>query len=600
MTRAFRLFAAALALAAPDRLPAQRTPAAPPATGPAPGDWSLPGRDYALTRYSPLDQIGAANVAQLRPVWSFSTGALHAHEGNPLVIGSTLFVHTPYPNAVFALDLAQPGAPIKWRYASPIPRNAPVPPTGCCDVGSRGLGYHPSGKLYVPLLGGELAALDAETGRELWRVRHADSRAGATLAGAPLVVRDLVIVGVSGAEYGVRGHLTAYDALSGRLVWRGWSTGPDSDVLLDGPANPAYPSHQGRDLGVTTWSGDSWRQGGGTTPGWLSYDPALDLVYYGTDQPAPGNPALRAGANKWTATLFARDAGTGRVRWAYQMTPHDEWGFGGSNENILADLAVRGTVVKALVHFDRNGIAYTLDRATGKVLLAEKYGPANWARVVDVPSGVPETDARYAAPPAGVAPAASGGPTRPAPAGAATSGICPGSIGAKWLQPAAFSPLTNLFYVPLNNLCMELRTGPASYLAGQPFGGATVRLSVGPGGTRGRFIAWDAASATIAWEIKEPLAVAGGALVTAGGLVFYGTLEGWLKAVDQKSGRELWRFKTPSGIVGNPIAFQAPDGREYIAILCGVGGWWGLGGNGAFPDLAGVTNPGGVLMVFGL
>jgi len=596
MTRAFPVLATVAAFIGPRNLPAQR-PAPAPATSDA-GEWSLPGRDYALTRFVPLDQINTANVAQLRPVWTFSTGALRGHEGNPLVVGATLYVHTPYPNQVFALDLSQPGAPIKWRYAPPIPRNAPVPLTGCCDVGSRGLAYHPSGKLYVPLLSGELAALDAQSGRELWRVRNADPRSGATLAGAPLVVHDLVIVGVSGAEYGVRGHLTAYDALSGRLVWRGYSTGPDSEVLLAGPANPAYPSHQSRDLGVTTWPTDAWRQGGGTTSGWLSYDPVLDLVFYGTDQPAPGNPALRGGDNKWTASLIAREAGSGRVRWAYQLTPHDEWGFGGSNENILADLVVRGNPVKALVHFDRNGFAYTLDRATGRVLLAERYGPANWARVIDLQSGVPQTDPRFAAPVAAVSPSPAGG-AKPA-AGALTAGICPGSIGTKWLQPAAYSPLTNLFYVPLNNLCMELRTGPAGYVSGQPYAGATIKLTVGPGGTRGRFIAWDAASATIAWELKEPLAVAGGALATAGGLVFYGTLEGWLKAVDQKTGRELWRFKTPSGIVGNPIAFQGPDGKEYVAILSGVGGWWGLGGNGAFPDLSSVTTAGGVLMVFGL
>ncbi|HTL05688.1 MAG TPA: PQQ-dependent dehydrogenase, methanol/ethanol family [Gemmatimonadales bacterium] len=598
MTRAFPVLATVAAFIGPRNLPAQR-PAPAPATSDA-GEWSLPGRDYALTRFAPLDQINRANVAQLRPVWTFSTGALRGHEGNPLVVGATLYVHTPYPNQVFALDLSQPGAPIQWRYAPPIPRNAPVPLTGCCDVGSRGLAYHPSGKLYVPLLSGELAALDAASGRELWRVRNADPRSGATLAGAPLVVHDLVIVGVSGAEYGVRGHLTAYDALSGRLVWRGYSTGPDSEVLLAGPANPAYPSHQSRDLGVTTWPTDAWRQGGGTTSGWLSYDPVLDLVFYGTDQPAPGNPALRGGDNKWTASLIAREAGSGRVRWAYQLTPHDEWGFGGSNENILADLVVRGNPVKALVHFDRNGFAYTLDRATGRVLLAERYGPTNWARVIDLQSGVPQTDPRFAAPVAAPPPSPSpAGGAKPA-AGPPAAGICPGSIGTKWLQPAAYSPLTNLFYVPLNNLCMELRTGPASYVAGQPYAGATIKLTVGPGGTRGRFIAWDAASATIAWELKEPLAVAGGALATAGGLVFYGTLEGWLKAVDQKTGRELWRFKTPSGIVGNPIAFQGPDGKEYVAILSGVGGWWGLGGNGAFPDLSSVTTAGGVLMVFGL
>ena len=595
MKRALLNFGFAIAISAPGALAAQRAAPTPAPADAAPGDWQLAGRDYGLTRFSPLEQIGVGNVAQLKPVWSFSTGALRAHEGNPLVVGSTLFVHTPYPNAVFALDLTQPGAQIKWRYAAPVPRILPNLPTGCCDVGSRGLAYHPSGKLYVPLLTGELAALDAATGRELWRVRNADWRAGATLASAPLVVRDLVIVGVSGAEYGVRGHLTAYDALSGRLVWRGWSTGPDADVLLDGPANSAYSSHQGRELGVTSWAGEGWRQGGGTTSGWLSYDPALNLVYYGTDQPAPGNAALRAGENKWTATIFARDATTGRVRWAYQVTPHDEWGFGGSNENILVDLTVRGTPVKALVHFDRNGFAYTIDRATGRVLLAEKYGPTNWAKAVDLTSGTPQPDPRYAAPVSGGTQASGARQSGPV-----TSGICPGSIGTKFLQPAAYSPVSTRFYVPLNNLCMDLRTGPASYVVGQPYGGASVRLTPGPGGTRGRLIAWDAAAGTIAWEIKEPLAVAGGALATAGGLVFYGTMEGWLKAVDQQNGRELWKFKTPSGIVGSPIAFAGPDGKEYIAVLSGMGGWWGLGGNGAFPELPLITNTGGVLMVFGL
>ena len=574
-------------LAAPLRGQRPSAPAPGTAGGLPPGEWQLPGRDYGLTRFSPLDQINAGNVTRLRPMWSFSTGSLKAHEGNPLVVGSTLYVTTPYPNQVFALDLGQPGAPLKWKYTAPPPSPGPVSrgsaaappmPTGCCDVGNRGLAYHPSGKLYVPLLSGELAALEAATGREIWRVRNADWRSGATLAGAPLIVRDLVIVGVSGAEYGVRGYLTAYDAMTGRLVWRGWSTGPDAEVLMDGPANPSYPSHQGRDLGVSTWVGEGWRQGGGTTSGWLSYDPALNLVYYGTDQPAPGNAALRPGDNKWTSTLFARDATTGRVRWAYQLTPHDAWGYGGSNENILADIVVRGTPAKALVHFDRNGFAYTLDRATGRVLLAEKYGPTNWARAVDLVGGKPQVDSSRST----------------------GAGICPASIGTKFLQPAAFSPLTSLFYVPLNNLCMDLKAQPVSYVAGQPYRGTEVKMMAGPGGTRGRFIAWDAGAATIAWEVKEPLAVSGGVLTTAGGLVFYGTMEGWLKALDPRSGRELWKFKTPSGIVGSPIAFEGPDGQEYIAVLSGMGGWWGLGANGAFPDLALVTNPGGVLMVFGI
>jgi lanthanide-dependent methanol dehydrogenase len=591
-------------------LAAQRRPAPAAPPGPAPGEWRRSGRDDGLTRYSPLDQITAANVGSLRPVWTFSTGGLRAHEGSPLVVGGVMFVHTPYPNTVFALDLSQPGAPIKWKYTAPLPAQPPRTPaseltrppplpTGCCDVGSRGLAWHQSGKIYAPLLSGELVALEAETGREIWRVRNADPKAGGTLAAAPLVVGSLVIAGISGAEYGVRGHLTAYDALTGRLVWRGYSTGPDAEVLIDGSANSQYASHQGRDLGVSTWTGETWRQGGGTTSGWFSFDPALNLVYHGTDQPAPGNPAQRPGENKWTSAILARDATTGKVRWAFQMTPHDEWGYGGSNENILVDLTLRGAAVKALVHFDRNGFAYTLDRATGRVLVAEKYGPANWARSVDLSSGLPQRDPMYAAP-APSAPAVGTAGARRAPSGPATAGICPGSIGTKFLQPAAFSPLTNLFYVPLNNLCMELRTAPATFTTGQPYSGAQIRMTPGPGGNSGRFIAWDAAAATIAWEVKEPLAVASGALATAGGIVFYGTMEGWLKALDQRTGRELWRFKTPSGIVGNPITFAGPDGKQYVAVLSGIGGWWGLGANGAFPDLGAITNPGGVLLVFGL
>ena len=587
---------------------AQRRPAPPVTGGPPAGDWQSAGRDYALTRYSPLDQISTANVAQLRPVWSFSTGALRGHEGNPLVVGPLMFVHTPYPNAVYALDLSQAGAPVKWRYTAPAararatqpgePPRIPALPTGCCDVGSRGLAWHPSGKVYVPLLSGELAALDAATGREIWRVRNADPKLGATLAAAPLVVQDLVIAGVSGAEYGVRGYLTAYDALSGRLVWRGYSTGPDSDVLIDGAPNPNYVSHQGRDLGVSTWGGEGWRQGGGTASGWISYDPDLNLIYYGTDQPAPGNPAQRPGDNKWTSSILARDATTGKVRWAFQMTPHDEWGYGGSNENILVDLTIHGAPVKALVHFDRNGFAYTLDRGTGRVLVAERFGPANWARAVDLSSGLPQRDPQYAAP----------APSAPPGAGAARRATARAGHGGHLSRkhrhqvPRAGGVLAA--HQPVLPAAQQSLHGAQDQLGhlhpGEPYSGATIKMAAGPGGNRGRFIAWDAAAASIAWEVKEPLAVASGALTTAGGLVFYGTLDGWLKALDQRTGRELWRFKTPSGIIGSPIAFSGPDGKEYIAVVSGIGGWWGLGANGAFPDITSVSNPGGVLLVFAL
>jgi PQQ-dependent dehydrogenase (methanol/ethanol family) len=555
---------------------------------PTAGEWRAPGRDDGLTRYSPLDQITRENVNRLRPVWSFETGVPGPYEGNPLVVGTTLYLHTPYPNQVFALDLARPESPVRWRYAAPLPGarpGAPPPPpgtppppmpTGCCDTGSRGLAYHESGILYVPILSGEIAALDARTGREIWRVRNSDWRTGATLSSAPLVARDLVLVGLSGAGHGVRGYLTAYDARNGRLVWRAWSTGPDRDVLLDGPANPVYASHRNPDLGVSTWTGTAWQWGGGTPSGWLSFDPTLDLVFSGTDQPYPANPAVRPGDNKWTSSLIARELATGRVRWALQLTPHDQWGYGAANENILVDLTIAGVPVRALVHFDRNGFVYTIDRATGKLLTAERFGPVNWAGPFDLSSGAPVLDPRYGAP---------RGSGR-------TTGVCPASIGMKYLQPAAYSPQTHLFFVPLNNLCMDLEILP---------GGRDVAVTAraGPGGVRGRFLAWNAAAAALVWENREPLAVAGGALATAGGLVFYGTLDGWLKALDQSTGREIWKYRTPAGIVGNPITFLGPDGRQYVAVVSGLGGWWGLGGDGAFPELAGTGSPTGVLTVFG-
>lgn len=578
MRRTVRLarLAAAAALAAVAAATAVAQPQRPSA-----GDWPHPAGDHALTRFSPLDQITTANVSDLAPTWTFSTGQVRAHEGNPLVVGSRMFVHTPFPNAVVALDLTGPEPPVVWRYAIPTAAGRRAVPSGCCDVGSRGLAYHPRGLLFVPLFHGELAALDAATGREIWRVRNADPRLGGSMPGAPLVAGDLVVVGSGGAEYGFRGHLTAYEAANGRLVWRAYHTGPDRDVLIMGDANPLYASHRGRDLGVATWPGDQWRRGGATASGWLSYDPALDLVFYGTDHPGTYNATLRPGDNKWANTIFARSVRTGAVRWALQLTPHDEWGYDASNESVLVDLTLGRSPVKALVHVDRNGFAYTIDRTSGRLLLAERIGPVNWASRIDYPTATPVRDPRYAT---------SGGPV---------SGVCPAAAGMKGLNPAAFSPQTSWFYVPLNNLCMSFRATPADYQPGRPYLGATIRMTAGPGGTRGRFVAWDATTGAIMWQNHEPYAVTGGALATAGGLVFYGTMDGLLKAVEATTGRELWRAQTPSGIVGSPITYLGPDGRQYVAVLSGIGGWLGQGGNGAFPDLATISAPGGVLTVFG-
>jgi PQQ-dependent dehydrogenase (methanol/ethanol family) len=561
-----------------------------------PGDWVMTGRTFDLQRFSPLDQINASNVANLKAAWSFSTGTLRGHEGNPLVLNDTMYLHTSFPNIVYALDLTKPGAPMKWKH---VPDQSPdAIPIACCDTVNRGLAYHPSGKLFIQLLEGQLLALDANTGKQLWKSKNADYKTGSTMTNAPIVIKDIVIAGISGGEFGVRGRVTAYDVNTGQEKWRAYSTGPDNEVLIGDDFIANYPSHKGKDLGVSTWEGDEWTRGGGTTWGWYSYDPELDLFYYSTGNPGTWNPDQRPGDNKWSMTIFARDPDTGMARWAYQMTPHDEWDYDGVNENILADIDVGGKATKALVHFDRNGFAYTLDRTNGKVLVAQPYGPVNWAKSVDLKTGVPVKDPKY-----GTTSAKN------------TEGICPAAIGFKDQQPAAFSPQTKLFYVPANNICMDYEGVEVKYSAGQPYVGAIVRMFPGPGGNRGRFIAWDAGQGKVVWEIKENLAAYGGALATAGDVVFYGTMEGWLKAVDAKSGKELWRFKTPSGIIGNPMTYMGPDGKQYVAVLSGIGGWAGigvaagigpedptagLGALGAFGDAAQFTNQGGVLTVFSL
>ncbi|HKV72944.1 MAG TPA: PQQ-dependent dehydrogenase, methanol/ethanol family [Gemmatimonadales bacterium] len=579
------------------------------------GDWYMTGRDYSLQRFSPLNQITTANVGGLKAAWSFSTGTLRGHEGNPLVVGNVMYVHTSFPNIVYALDLAKEGAPQIWKY---VPnQSADAIPIACCDLVDRGTAYSPSGKIYIQALQGELIALDAKTGKELWKSKHPDHsnagveaigyKQGATMTNAPMYVKtksgkELVFAGISGGEFGVRGRVTAFDANTGAQVWTKYSTGPDDEVGIVGDANSNYASHKGKDLGVTTWQGDEWKHGGGTTWGWYSYDPELDLMYYSVGNPGTWNPDQRPGENKWSMTIFARNPDNGQVKWAYQMTPHDEWDYDGVNENVLFENGGK----KLLAHFDRNGIAYTVDRTNGKVIVGNAYGPINWAKSGGtgtpvegiVATGVPVRDPRY-------------GTTSKHN----TEGICPAAIGFKDQQPSAFSPITGLFYVPVNNICMDYEGVETKYTMGQLYVGAIVRMFPGPGGHRGRFVAWDPMAGKVVWEAKENLAAYGGALTTAGGLVFYGTMEGWLKALDQKTGKLLWKFKTPSGIIGNPMTYKAPDGKQYVAVLSGVGGWAGigvaagigaedptagLGALGAFGDAGQFTTQGGVLTVFGL
>jgi PQQ-dependent dehydrogenase (methanol/ethanol family) len=549
------------------------------------GQWVMPSQNYANLRFSELDEIKTDNVANLKAAWTMSTGATRGHEGQPLVIGDTMYFESAYPNHVYAIDLSD--YHIKWQYT---PKQDPFATSvACCDLVNRGVAYG-DGKIIVDALDGQVIALNAATGKPLWDVKNADPELGQTLTSAPLVVNDKVVVGVSGGEYGVRGYLTAYSLGTGKKVWRAYSVGPDKDVLI--PAGFKGP----KNAGVSTWQGDAWKVGGGTTWGWYSYDPKLNLIYYGTGNPGTWNPTQRPGDNKWSMTIFARDADTGEAKWAYQMTPHDAWDYDGINEMILVDLKMNGETIPALVHFDRNGFAYELDRRTGKLLLAKKFDTdVNWATSVSMETGRPVLDPKYGT-----------------KAGVNVKGICPAAMGSKDQQPASYDVTTGYFIVPTNHNCMDYKAFAVKYKGGFPFVGAIVKMYPGPGGYRGAVEAWDPINGKVVWSDHELFPAWGGTLSTKGGIAFYGTMDGWFKAIDTKTGNELWKFHTPSGIIGNPITYTH-GGHQYVAILSGVGGWAalglaaglteptaGLGAVNAAKDLSSYTQLGGDLMVFSL
>jgi lanthanide-dependent methanol dehydrogenase len=568
-----------------------------------PEQWVMQTGNYANHRYSELDQINRDNVGQLQVAWTFSTGVLRGHEGGPLIVDGVMYVHTPFPNIVYALDIADEGR-ILWKY-EPV-QDPEVIAVMCCDTVNRGVAYAPAdgdrpALIILNQADTTVVALNAETGEEVWTAVNGDPSRGETATAAPQVVGDKVMIGISGAEFGVRGHMSVYNLSDGSLAWRAYSTGPDDEMLVDPQETTQLGEPIGENTGIDSWEGDEWQIGGGTTWGWFSYDPDTNLVYYGTANPGTWNPSQRPGDNRWSMTIFARDIDTGMARWVYQITPHDEWDYDGINEMILADLEIGGETVPALVHFDRNGFAYTMNRETGELLVAEKFDPVvNWATHIDMETGRPQVVEEYST-------AAAGEDVN-------VTGICPAALGTKDQQPAAYSPETGLFYVPTNHVCMDYEPFRVSYTAGQPYVGATLSMYPAPDshGGMGNFIAWDATTGEIVWSIPEQFSVWSGALATAGGIVFYGTLEGHLKAVDMENGEELYSFKTPSGIIGNVTPY-VHEGKQYIAVLSGIGGWAGiglaaglteptegLGAVGGYAGLSDYTALGGVLTVFTL
>lgn len=565
--------------------------------------WPMATMNYANTRYSELNQINQANAKDLKLAWTFSTGVFRGQEAAPLIVGDTMYVVSPFPNYLFAIDLAHPPQ-LKWTF-DPKP-DAAAKGEACCDWVNRGAAYA-DGRIYYNLLDCHTVAVDAKTGKEVWRTEIGQVKKGETITMAPMVVKNHVYVGISGGEMGVRGRLTCLDTATGKVQWRAWSTGPDKDCLIGPNFKPYYDSEKGTDLGVKTWPPNHWQIGGGTIWGFLSYDPELNLVFYGTGNPGSWNPDLRPGDNKWSCGIFARDADTGEARWFYQTSPHDLFDHDGINECMLLDLKMDGPdkpARKCLVHPGRTGYMYVLDRTSGEVISAEPFGRITCAKGVDLKTGRLIINEE-----------------KKPQLGKVIRDIQPASPGMKDWQPTAYSPRTQLLYVPHQNLACDYETVEANYIAGTPYLGVNERMYAGPAEKPGqqpflgRFMAWDLVNRKRVWSIDEAFPCWSGTLVTAGDVCFYGTMDKHFKVVDAKTGKVLWDFETDSGIIGQPVTYKGPDGKQYVAILAGVGGWSGavvsgqldtrdptgaLGFVNAMKDLPKRTPPGDKLYVFAL
>ena len=528
-------------------------------------EWTMAGGTSQGTRYSTLSDITTANVAQLKEEFSFQTGVSGSHMGEPLVVGGVLYAVTPYPNKLIAYDLST--GQVKWTYAPQVSEYAKG--VNCCDTINRGAAYA-NGKIVYNLLDNTTVAVDAVTGKEIWRRNNVDVHTGITMAGAPIIVKNKVFVGTVSGEMGVRGWVQALDLATGKPLWRAYTTGPDKDVLIGSNFHAFYVKDQGKDVGATSWPGTAWQQGGSSVWAYLTYDPELDLLFYGTSQPGVWNPDMRPGDNKWGASIFARKPDTGEAIWAYQVTPHDNWDYDSISENIAVNQVVNGKERQLLVHFDKNGFAYTFDRATGEILLAPPFiDGVNWASGIDLTTGKPTIN-----------------PDKLTHQGVDTTDICPSALGGKGWEPGAFSPQTGLFYMPTFNLCMSMHMLKAEYVAGAPYMGNDLSFLPGKAGAfTSELVAWDATTGTKKWGIQEPSAIYGGVLSTAGGLVFYGTQDKSFKAVDaNEGGKPLFEVKMECSSVGNPISFTGTDGKQRIAVFSGVGAMaGGIGGGGACP-----------------
>jgi lanthanide-dependent methanol dehydrogenase len=545
-----------------------------------PNLWAAPGGDPALTRHSALKDINTSNVGHLQMIWSQSSGTLRGHEGQPLVVTVNgkpmMYMESGWPNIIQALDLSDPDHPKElWNYKKTSNRDDSAVARACCDTVNRGMSYA-DGKLVFGTLDGYVIALDAATGKEDWVVKDAWPDKGETITPAPIVADGKVLIGFGGDEFGARGRFDAYALSDGHKVWECYNTGSDKDVCLTRSTNKHHPEYgtAGHDVGIHSYPGDEWKRGGGAMWGWYSYDPELKLVYASSGNPGLWSPSYRCGAqpisqegcndgkwdNKWSMTIFARNVDNGEVVWAYQMTPFDQWDYDGINENMLENATVDGKERKILIHFDRNGFAYVLDRTDGTLLRANKYVTTNWAEKVDLKTGRPVKVYEHS----------------PLKVHDNTQ-ACPSAMGGKDQQPCAIDPNEpGMAYCPTNNWCMEDEPQERTHTQqGIVYVFANVYMYPEKPGITGRFKKFNVLTGETVWDIPDPYPNWGGALVTDGGLAFYGSLNGDFRAVDRNSGKVLWQRRLGSGIIGNPITYRV-NGKQYVSVWSGIGGWIGL------------------------
>lgn len=545
-----------------------------------PKQWVMPNGNYSGWNYSALDQINLSNIQNLTMAWSMQLGILDVHEASPLVIGNTMYIVTPKPNYVYALDLTHDGV-IKWEFRPEIAQMDAAIKAACCGAETRGLAYA-DGKIFYSTLDGQIFALNSEDGKVVWRAENANIAIGETASAMPLIVNDKVIVGVMGGEKGVRGHVTAYNINTGSLRWRYYSMGPNNEVGIGPRFKPFYTDDKAPNPALDSWYGDSWKRGGGTIWGWFTFDPDLNLFYYGTSNCSPWNPDYRRKwgevdldsrggmatyRNNYCSSILARDADSGELVWAYNLTPQDAWDLDEPSAGILVDLQIGGRMRKTLVHPARNGFYYVFDRATGEMLLKP------WPFVYnDLIKGVDMETGRALYDISKIMFTKLEDRQKYVPdAKDTTVTWCPGIAARNWFQDA-YSPRTGLVYTPTSNQCNAQKMIEGKFVPGADY---TLRENVSqtnplaPGAqSAGELQANDPITGKTVWRVPWKVANNAPVIATAGDLLFQGgPNEGVFRALNARTGQIVWTFRTGSNFRSSPISYAGPDGRQYVAII---------------------------------